>query len=532
MTSSLLTPSPPETRPGRRSRRPRGSLTVFALAVTVYTALGWYLVARLHVVGFDVLDRLDHALDLLHAASGATTFTPDLPPLAVLALGPLVVVPPGEHSLLVVPVASAACAGVLLVALHALLRGARVGTAGRVGVLVAAAANPLLVLGASTGARSVVWLAMLTLGVVALVAWLTTDRVGYVPLAGVAFAAAVLSSYASLVWVLVAAALLVTTLRRRGAPSLELEGTLVAFVAPTVLGLALVTLLSALHGSAPWSWAVETSDAGASVAVSLVDLPARTLGLLIGGAPLALVVLPALLVVAAVRRDLVSGWLAALLLTAVVLPAGSAGVGAETTPFALSQALPSLVLALVGAVWLVGRSERRRTLTLTLLVVVLIASVPWTLRQMAIYPHQGLEARFADAVTTGRDQQNTLTSSGLVVGVADEQAMAGYIRSHVHTGRSIVTDGRRTFAVELFTGRPDLFVPVDARTDAIDAASYVLLSHRMGPDEASARFPDATSGKDAAWSVVFATARYTLVRVPATGWPDLMGDSRTEGGRS
>ena len=101
--------------------------------------------------------------------------------------------------------------------------------------------------------------------------------------------------------------------------------------------------------------------------------------------------------------------------------------------------------------------------------------------------------------------------------------MGDYIRDHVSRHDSVLTDNAQTYAVMLFSGRPDLFLDrVDgsdegwerAAEDPASVVDYLLLSTDPTFDLLSRRYPDAARGTDPGLREVFATDRYRLVQVP------------------
>ena len=102
--------------------------------------------------------------------------------------------------------------------------------------------------------------------------------------------------------------------------------------------------------------------------------------------------------------------------------------------------------------------------------------------------------------------------------------MGEWVRDHVTAEGSVLTDNAQTYAVMLFSGRPDLFLDrVDGSDDAWERAAadpagsvdYLLLSTDTAYDLLSRRFPDAARGTDPRLREVFATDRYRLVEVTA-----------------
>ena len=159
-----------------------------------------------------------------------------------------------------------------------------------------------------------------------------------------------------------------------------------------------------------------------------------------------------------------------------------------------------------------------------LLVVGLLLSIPWTFQGMKDYKYQNLESTFAAAISTGQSQEGSRTRSGQVVGVVDEQAMASFIRANVTRRGSILTDNAQTYAVMLFTGRPDLFFDrvdqsdgpwLEAAADPAEHVDYMLLSTDTASDLLSGLYPEAAAGRHPSLTTIYTTARYTLVGVPA-----------------
>ena len=515
-------------RPLDIERRRKESLAIFAAFVVAYSLVGYWLVVRLHVVGFETLDRLNRGLMLFHnepAKLSAIGF--DYPPLSVLIPAPFAVVPALTRSLVVVPVVSAVFAALTMVLLNTMLRRAQVGLPMRLVVLAGVGLNPLVVMYASLGYRSFLWLALVVAALGALFAWYVTADIRFIMLAGLCFGLASLTGYTSLVFFAVAAVAVAAILARLGAGDREIEGTTVGFAAPAVYAVGLWTMLCLVLLGRPFAWITDSSDTAASVGgigdVAVLDLVADTGRLLLYGAPLAIGVLPLLVLHGVARRNGFALWLGALLATAILVPAGAVVLRLTDSPMAMANALPVLLLAVVGGIWLV-RSSARPSAAAVALSLALFASVPWTFAAMPHFEHQGIERAFHDAVATGESQEGVRTVSGTVVGYDEEQAMGEWIRDHVTAEGSVLTDNAQTYAVMLFSGRPDLFLDrVDGSDDAweraagdpADTVDYLLLSTDTAYDLLSRRFPDAARGTDPGLREVFATDRYRLVEVTA-----------------
>ena len=72
----------------------------------------------------------------------------------------------------------------------------------------------------------------------------------------------------------------------------------------------------------------------------------------------------------------------------------------------MRNALPMLLIAVVGAIWL---AARRRRSTLVAGLGRAGDQHPWTLHAMKTYRYQNLEAPFAVAITTGESREGRRT---------------------------------------------------------------------------------------------------------------------------
>ncbi len=508
-------------RPADIARRPWESLAVFAVFTVLYTVLGHWLVVDLHVVGFETLERWTRALMVTSdetpklAAIGV-----DHPPLSMLLLVPFAVVPAWAASLTVVPVVSAVFAALTLLTVNTMMRRAQVVLPARVAVLAALGLNPLVVLHATTGADDFVWLAFAVAALGALLAWYVTADVRFVMLAAVAFAAGTLAGYGSLVWFGVSLVMVAAVLARLGADRAEIEGTTVGLAAPTVYVVATWAAFNLVIFLDPLGW-VTRSPAGVDLPV--LEVVRGTGDLVLHGAPIVLVVLPALLHAGFARRNVFALWLAVLLVVTVLTPGVTALAGLDDTPVQLGDALPILLVAVVGGIWLVRSAVHDPTVVAGALALGLLASIPWTFSAMETVERQGLERAFHDAVATGRSQEGVRTVDGSYVGYDLERQMADYLTDHVDATSAVLTDDAATYAVILLTGAPDLFLDRVDRSDEAWARAaaapaehvrYLLLSVDTTRDRLSRLYPAAAVGDDPALETVFSNARYSLVAVP------------------
>lgn len=520
-------------RPADIERRRWESVGVFAFFLIAWTLFGHWLVVGKHVVGFETLDLLNRALMVWHndpPKLSALGF--DYPPLATLLLTPLTLVDDLARNLAIVPLTSAVFAAFTMVVLNTMMRRAAVLAPLRLCVLVALGANPLVALYAAGGGRQFVWLCFVVAALGALVAWYVTADIRFVMIAGLAFSVAALAGYSSLVWFLISAVMVGAILARLGADGTEVEGTTVGFASPTVYVIALWTAFNLLLLGNPFAWITGSSDALGSAGgeeFSLVGLARWTGELVLYGAPLAIVVLPALLFVGFSRDNTLALWLAVVLAVTVLAPAGAVVLHLTDSPMVMRNAVPILLVSVIGAIWLARSAGSSATLVSALVVVGLLVSIPWTFQGMQTYKYQNLESSFAAAVSTGQSQEGGRTLSGQAVGVVDEQAMAAWIRDNVTRQGSILTDNAQTYAVMLFTGRPELFFDrvdrsdgpwLEAARNPVEHVDYLLLSTDTSSDLLSQVYPTAAEGRDPALTTVYTTSRYTLVAVPAGFTPD------------
>jgi hypothetical protein len=224
-------------------------------------------------------------------------------------------------------------------------------------------------------------------------------------------------------------------------------------------------------------------------------------------------------------------WLGVLLGAAIVSPALSVALGLTDSPMQMRNALPILLMSVVGGVWVARSSETNNAIVSAVLIALLVASIPWTFQAMKSYRFQNLESNFAAAVSTRESQEGAKTLSGATVGVVDEQATADYITANITGRNTILTDNSQTYAVMLMTGKPDLFVDrvdksdgpwKDIARDPGPHVGYMLISTGGGGDDdlLAQMYPNAADGSDPRLPVIYRTDRYVLVGVPANFDPD------------
>ncbi len=520
-------------------RRRWESLAVFLTATAAYSWFGYWLVVKMHVVGFETLDRMNRALMIWHndpAKLSALGF--DYPPLTTLLIAPLAISRTVASSLWVIPLTSAIFAGVTMMSLNTLARRAQVAAPLRIAILVALGLNPLVLLYSSGGARQVISTTFVVVALGAIVGWYVTANVRFVMLSGIAFSIAVLSGYSSVLWFVIAACMIAAILARLGATGEEIEGTTVGFSAPALYTIALWTVFNLILFVNPFNWVTIASDSGGGNpgSFSVVELIQGTFWMVLAGAPIAFVVLPALIFVGVARGNTLALGLSVMLGAAIVAPALTVLVDLTDSPLQLRNCLPILFFSVIGALWLIRSADAASPLVAGGLVLGLLISVPTTFYSMEHYRYQTLEHAFTAAVRTGESQEGTKTLSGAAIGVVDEQAMADYIKDNISQPSAILTDNSQTYAVMLMTGRPELFFDRVDRSDgpwkamAADPGGkvpYLLMTVNDSADLLAQYYPEAASGADPRLLTIYKTGRYVLYGVPDSFRPDTAVDDVT-----
>ena len=514
-------------RPADIERRWWESTAVFVVFTVFYAIVGYWLVVQMHVVGFETLDRFDRSLMIFHNEPPKLSSVGfDYPPLSILLVTPFTVIPALARSLIVVPVVSAIFAGLTMMFLNTMMRRAQIVFPLRAAVLATLGLNPLVVMYASIGARNFMWLAFVLAALGALFAWYVTADIRFVMIAGLSYSVAALTGYGSLVWFLISLIMVAAILARLGADGREVEGTTVGFAAPTVYVIALWSAFNLILLSDPFNWVTESSDVASSGGLddfSFTEILRGTFDLVVYGAPIAIVVLPALIFAGIARRNGFALWLGLMLAVSILAPGLAVALRVTDSPLLMSNALPILLVSVVGAIWLARSAMSSGFIVAGVLAAGLLLSIPWTFSSMSDFKQQSLERAFHDAVSTGDNQEGARTLDGSIVGYDNELDMANYIRDNITEQDSILTDNASTYAVILLTGSPSTFFDrVDqsagpwgraARNPAAHV-EYMLLSTNTSNDLLSTLYPEAAMGGDGSLEPVYANRRYTLVQVP------------------
>ena len=519
-------------RPKRLTRAERMEwLLTFVISAIVFFGLGYHVLSVNHVVVFDAIDRLTGAYMVWWdappkmASIGFAT-----PPVQSLVYILPALIKPLATTMIALPLVSALFAGGTLAVVGRLLRRCAVSLPMRLIILVVFAANPLFAFYASNGMSDMIYLFSLILAVDLFVGWYQGEETVYLVGAGLALSLAILTRYGVMSLALMMAFLIAAALVRRGADRDEIEGTLIAYLAPVVYGFALWTLLNALIIGQPFHWLLPSSsalavnsDQIANNHFSLAALASHVLAVVLGGGPLAIIAIPLLVIAGVAFRDDMALWLAGFIALAIVLIGSQAVIVNDVGSVVLSSALPVELLALAGMAWLNYTAVRLRLLVQLVTIAVLVVAVPLSWHSMLTYPYQNQEQAFVHALQSpDRDLSGTSSRGGYTVGLDSERAMAAYILRHAgRREHAILTDNAQTYAVILLTGRPAIFVDRNQHGQAawnhlLDSpyghVRYMLIASQSRSDLIGARYPAAKEG-NSSFTPVFTTPRYVLVAV-------------------
>ncbi|HEY7892379.1 MAG TPA: hypothetical protein VIC05_09250 [Solirubrobacteraceae bacterium] len=545
------TPRPPAQAPLAEQRPPAGpaasaeapggarrvrhfeSLLLFVLFAGAYAAIGYQVMIVQHVVVFDALDRLSRAFLVWHDAPPKLAVIGfDLPPVGTLLLLPVTLIKPVATSLVGLAFSSAAFAGGVIVLLNQLLARCSMPRLMRYPALLLFGANPLFVFYASNGMPDMTYLFFLTATLYALLSWVISGSTRFLVLAGIALSICALTRYEFIIWALPLTLMIGATLIRWQATRGEVEGTAIVFAVPLCYGLGLWSLFNGLIVKEPFGWvgdgvgslAVNSDQVAHAPSASLHVVATRLGEILTGSAPLAIVVLPLLLLVFLSRREETSLWLAGLVALALVIVGADALLSGKVSVLTLSDGLTIGLVAFVGAAWIYRSSNGAGTPVWLIALALLAATLPLAWQRMQSYPYQNQEQAFVRALKTGADQEGTSSIGGYHVGIAPEVRMADYIDRNVSLGHAILTDNAQSYAVILLSGRPQLFFDRVQRGDSVwksvserpyGRVAYMLIATQAKHDLLRSLYPEATNGTDPSFHVLYRTSRYILVQVPS-----------------
>jgi hypothetical protein len=520
------------------SRRLR-ALALPTVAFVFYAAIGWKVVLLQHVVVADGWARLAHAYFVFYnypAKLAAIGFI--WPPNLTLVFLVFAWLKPLATSLLALPLMSAAFATGVVLFLDRTLALTRMPPRLRYPLIAAFGLNPMVLFYATNGMGEMVSLFFLTVELYALMSWYLSREMRYVVLLSLALTLGFLSRYEMILWAGPATLVVFGTMLKERVRFDQLGAWLIAFVTPIAYGICVWLLTNWLIVGTPFYWlrAETSSETGVTVTASTHPSPMAVLDRVVSlNAHLyfpTLLVLVAIVVAFAFRRDVMTAGLAAFLAINGLFSAALFYVSDNLQYLELRYNIRPIpiVLACIGWLYLMARSRGERAAIWCISLVALVAASPLTWHTMATSKNGFLEDAFLQALPNTRDATGStghVLGSAVRLGVDNEKAMAAYIRRHVSARDSILTDDAASFAVMLFDGRPSVYWD---RIDKGDGAwrkalkhpsakvRYLLVSPRSAAgasDLALQRYPALARGETSGFKRVYGNRRYVLLRVVA-----------------
>ena len=513
------------------------TLAVFIGFGAFYMLLGIRLLS-LHVVNFDALDQLTRAYMVWYndppklAAIGFS-----MPPVGTLVLLPFAAIKALVASGLALPISSAIFGAGTLTFINRMFAMADMVRPARLLIVVLVGLNPMFAFYAMNGSGDAAYLLFAAFGMFCVLGWGRNGSARYLIGAGLAFSVAVLARYEFILWALLLAFLVSGALTAKGREKDEVEGSVIAYLAPVMYALGIWIFINAVVLGDPFAWVTEASSSAPVNAVSsaapdfnLVDAIGNALRIQLIF-PIGLVAIPMLVFG---TRDAIGYGIALLIVLNVAWSVTTAAVAGSVDVIELQDALPAMIAGCAGIAWCYLRAESMRALLWAVTVGLALVSLPLAWTQMQTFPHQNLEEAFTRAVFSGEDQEGSTSRGGFQVGIATERAMADYIDDQDIGNNEILTDNARTFGVIILTGQPNLFFD---RVDKGDTewqkvlddpwgnVDYVLVQ-RTAADLILQKYPGMDVGEVDGFDPIASNDRYTLISVSPTA-PATSGDAAT-----
>ena len=394
---------------------------------------------------------------------------------------------------------------------------------GAAGVILLIAVNPMFAFYAVNGMPESFYFLMVSFAMFCMVAWARTTSVRYLIGTGLALAVAALVRYEFIAWTLLLAFVFAAVLAQRDRDSDEIQGSVVAFLAPIFYCVGLWIFFNLIVLGEPFEWIDVTrtepifaTGPGPDFSIDGALGAALEINLIF---PLTLVALPFLLFSAFREGGAASIGFALLILMNIAWSIGSAAVAGSIDSIELKDALPGMLAALAGLAWLHYLFEGARTIVAIGTIVGAAIALPFAWNLMKDYPHQNLEQAFTRAALSNEDQEGTSSRGGFTVGVEQERDVARFIED-LDSGRGdILTDNSRTFGVIDLTGEPELFLD---RVDQGDDSWKAVLDDPYGKveyflversDLITETYPGIEDDEVEGFEVLSSNDRYAVVQV-------------------
>jgi hypothetical protein len=502
-----------------------------------YGWLGYRLTVNQHLVIFDAAARLAHAFFVWYGAPSKLAAIGFVwAPVSTLVYLPFALFKPLATSLAAIPLMSAFFGAALIAVLGRTLSCLGLRRWLRYPLLLAFAANPMIVFYSTNGMSETSYLFLLMLSIHYFIRWYTTRATYHLIFASVAMTLGVLDRYELAFWAALMALALLVVLMRERAERPKIEGSMLMYLVPITYGLMLWVFFNWLIIGDPLFWLKNQVPGAGGQQAALVKvqhvaglgvqrIAHELLTLNLDLFPLAVAIIPVLLFVWLVRRDGMSLCLAAMVSTNAVITGVLMYWSKQEALLQLRYNMRAMPIALIATAWVISNLRRpsSRTLAGLAAIAAVAACIPVTWHAMKTYPFQYEESVFARAMVTGEDQEGKSAVDGYHVGIRAEKQMAAYILAHVHGRHEILTDDSQSLEVMTVSGHPELFFD---RIDKGDATWYRVLNHPFGRvryfllstfarglDLIQVRFQGIATQSPPWVSTVFADGRYKLLRI-------------------
>jgi hypothetical protein len=317
-------------------------------------------------------------------------------------------------------------------------------------------------------------------------------------LVGTTLALGFLTRYELGAWVILLTVAIGVLLVRRRRSGAEVEGTMLALLAPVVYALALWCFFSWLILGDPIFWFKDnfaanlsatsegTARAASTLAAGPIDLPSVSSKLLELNAGLflpVLIVVPLLFVGSLIRRDFgaltlcLAGGLNAAMTFVLIFQAH------DLFHLQLRYNMRAMPIVMIGIGYLfwMARARWLKGVVWAVCLAAVVVAIPLAWHIMDSWPHRYYEGSFVAAIEQGNDREGTSTRGGYFkrfgIGIAPERRMAAKIQSLRPGPDRVLTDDRWTFGVPLMGGDPQHYLD---RIDFGDARWLRVRDHPFG----------------------------------------------------
>ena len=443
-----------EPQPRRDFREP---VAIFFISAIFFSVVGLWTTIGLSLVKGDAQSRLFHAYHVWANEPGKLTAIGFYwPPVQTLVLLPYAAVRELATSLAALPLMSATFAGLLLVVLNGALESAGVTRPLRWLLLVAFGLNPMIFAYATNGMGEIVYLSFLTFALYVFLRWVERPRWQLLAVLGIAFALGVLARYEVGFWFPIVAVGVVVVLLQRRADGDRIEASLLALTAPLVYALTLWTFVAWTILDDPLGWLTilipktrgEVEQEGlVGIGEAVRSIASEQFGLF----PLAFLLIPVVLVVAARRKSVAGYVLAGALLVNFASSFAILARSGNAVYLELRYNMRALPIAVLAIAWLLSTVPKRRRQVAALVAVAAVAlTIPVTAVTMLDNP-RGDDGEWVRSVI------DRTPSAHLAAAIDDEHDMATRIVALGPQQSAVLTDDALTFGVLLFDGDPNRY---------------------------------------------------------------------------